>query len=156
MQRHDFYDVLGVARTASTEAIKEAYKRLAVRYHPDRNKSPDAEEKFKEVSQAYLVLSDAEKRTIYDALGPDKYDGPREVFQYYVEREATVRELKREYETSKSMEQTGIIESMGVILFGLLMIDFVIPSWVFGPWFYVFNAFLLLALVSGIYNWPKA
>ncbi len=156
MQRHDFYDVLGVARTASSEAIKEAYRRLAIRYHPDRNKSPDAEEKFKEVSQAYFVLSDAEKRTLYDALGPDKYDDPREVFRYYVEREATARELKREYEESKSREQTGTIESMGVILFGLLVIDFVIPSWVFGPWFYVFNAFLLLALVSGIYSWPRA
>ena len=156
MQRHDFYDVLGVAKTASSETIKEAHKRLAVRYHPDRNKSPDAEEKFKEVSQAYLVLSDAEKRTLYDALGPDKYDDPREVFQYYVEREVSARELKREYEASKSREQTGIIESMLVILFGLLVIDFVIPTWVFGPWFYVFNAFLLLALVSGIYSWPTA
>ncbi len=135
MQRHDLYDVLGVARTASRETIKEAYRRLAVRYHPDRNKSPDAEEKFQEVSQAYLVLSDAEKRTLYDALGPDKYDDPREVFQYYVEREVSAREIKREYEASKSIEQTGIIESMIVILFGLLVIDFVIPTWVFGPWF---------------------
>ncbi len=156
MQRHDFYDVLGVAKTASRETIKEAYRRLAIRYHPDRNKSPDAEEKFKEVSQAYLVLSDGEKRTLYDALGPDKYDDPKEVFQYYVEREVSAREMKREYEASKSVEQTGIIESMLVILFGLLVIDFVIPTWVFGPWFYVFNAFLLLALVSGVHSWPKA
>ncbi len=156
MQAHDFYDVLGVAKTASSETIKEAYRRLAIRYHPDRNKSPDAEEKFKEVSQAYLVLSDAEKRTLYDALGPDKYDDPREVFSYYVEREASARELKREYEAAKSREQTGIIESMGVILFGLLVIDFVIPTWVFGPSFYVFNVFLFLALVSGIYSWPRA
>lgn len=155
MQRNDFYDVLGVAKTASSETIKEAYRRLAIRYHPDRNKSPDAEEKFKEVSQAYFVLSNAEKRTLYDALGPDRYDDPREVFRYYVEREVTARELKREYEESKSREQTSIAESLGVILFGLFMIDFVIPSWVFGPWFYVFNAFLLLALVSGIYHWSK-
>jgi len=156
MTERDFYGVLGVAKTASGGTIKEAYRRLAVRYHPDRNKSPDAEEKFKEVSQAYFVLSDAEKRTLYDALGPDKYEDPREVFRYYVEREATAHELKREYEASKSREQNGTIESMGVILFGLLVIDFVIPSWVFGPWFYVFNAFLLLALVSGIYSWFKA
>ncbi len=156
MQRHDLYDVLGVARTASSETIKEAYRRLAVRYHPDRNKSPEAEEKFKEVSEAYFVLSDREKRTLYDVLGPDKYDDPKEVFNYYVEREVSAREMRREYAESKSREQTGIIESMLVILFGLFVIDFVIPTWVFGPWFYVFNAFLLLALVSGIYSWSKA
>ncbi|MDG6978050.1 MAG: hypothetical protein JRN58_03120 [Nitrososphaerota archaeon] len=54
------------------------------------------------------------------------------------------------------MEQTDIIESMAVILFGLFVIDFVIPLWVLGPWFYMFSAFLLLALVFGIYSWSKA
>jgi len=156
MTERDFYDVLGVAKDASDHDIKEAYRRLAFEHHPDRNRSPEAEQRFKEVSEAYSVLSDPERRALYDALGSEKYDDPGEVFRYFVEREASARELKREYQASKSREQNGIIESMGVVLFGLLVIDFVIPSWVFGPWFYVFNAFLLLALVRGIYSWSKA
>jgi hypothetical protein len=98
------------------------------------------------------------RETLYDALGPDKYDEPKEVFRYYVEREVNRREMEREereYEASRSSEQTGLIESMLVILFAIFAIDFLIPTWVFGPWFYVFNAFLLLALVSGIYSWSK-
>lgn len=154
----DFYGVLGVAKTASSAEIKEAYRRLALEYHPDRNKSPEAEERFKEVSQAYSVLSNPDQRNLYNALGPEKYDDPKEVFRYYVGREVNRREMEREereYEASKSTEQTGLIESMLVILFALFAIDFLIPTWVFGPWFYVFNAFLLLALVSGIYSWSK-
>src|SRR3712207_65975 len=61
-QQQDLYDVLGVARTASPEDIKKAFRRLAMQYHPDRNKEPGAEEKFKEVNQAYEVLSDPENR----------------------------------------------------------------------------------------------
>jgi molecular chaperone DnaJ len=65
----DYYEVLGVSRDADEKAIKKAYKRLAMKYHPDRNRDPDAEEKFKEVARAYAVLSDAEKRRMYDAGG---------------------------------------------------------------------------------------
>lgn len=69
MADRDYYEVLGVPRDASKEQIKEAYRKLAMQYHPDRNKSPDAEEKFKEISEAYAVLSDDEKRKQYDAFG---------------------------------------------------------------------------------------
>jgi molecular chaperone DnaJ len=65
----DYYEILGVPRNASKEEIKRAYRRLALQYHPDRNKSPDAEEKFKEISEAYAVLSDDEKRKLYDMYG---------------------------------------------------------------------------------------
>ncbi|MEM3095584.1 MAG: J domain-containing protein [Nitrososphaerota archaeon] len=65
----DYYEILGVPRNASKEEIKRAYRRLALQYHPDRNKSPDAEEKFKEISEAYAVLSDDEKRRLYDMYG---------------------------------------------------------------------------------------
>ncbi len=68
--RRDYYEVLGVARDASPEEIKRAYRRLAVKYHPDRNPDdPEAEERFKEAAEAYAVLSDPEKRAAYDRYG---------------------------------------------------------------------------------------
>ena len=68
-EKRDYYTVLGVPRDASKDAIKNAYRKLALQYHPDRNKSPDAEEKFKEISESYAVLSDDEKRLQYDQFG---------------------------------------------------------------------------------------
>jgi len=69
--KRDYYEILGISRDASPEEIKKAYRRLAVKYHPDRNpgNSKEAEEKFKEVSEAYKILSDPEKRQIYDQYG---------------------------------------------------------------------------------------
>lgn len=72
--RRDYYEVLGVAKTADDRDIKKAYRKLAMEFHPDRNSSPDAEEKFKEASEAYEVLSDPDKRRIYDRSG---FDGLR-------------------------------------------------------------------------------
>lgn len=69
--RRDYYEVLGVPRDASTEEIKRAFRRLAMKYHPDRNRSPDAEARFKEINEAYEVLSDPEKRAAYDRFGHD-------------------------------------------------------------------------------------
>jgi molecular chaperone DnaJ len=67
--KRDYYEVLGVARDADAEAIKKAYRKLAIQLHPDRNKEPGAEDKFKELSEAYAVLSDAQKRARYDQFG---------------------------------------------------------------------------------------
>jgi molecular chaperone DnaJ len=72
--KRDYYEVLGVPRTASVDDIKDVYRKLAMQYHPDRNKAPEAEEKFKEISEAYAVLSDAEKRRQYDTLGHAGFD----------------------------------------------------------------------------------
>ncbi|KAL2241822.1 UNVERIFIED_CONTAM: Chaperone protein dnaJ A7A, chloroplastic, partial [Sesamum indicum] len=65
----DYYSVLGVSKSASKSEIKSAYRKLARSYHPDVNKEPEAEQKFKEISNAYEVLSDDEKRSIYDKYG---------------------------------------------------------------------------------------
>jgi molecular chaperone DnaJ len=68
--KRDYYEVLGVQRGASEQEIKSAYRKLALQYHPDRNpNNPDAEEKFKECSEAYAVLADTEKREVYDRFG---------------------------------------------------------------------------------------
>jgi molecular chaperone DnaJ len=73
-EKRDYYEVLGVSKNASKDEIKDAYRKLAMQYHPDRNKAPDAEEKFKEISEAYAVLSDAQKRRQYDTLGHAGFD----------------------------------------------------------------------------------
>jgi len=69
MKYKDYYKILGVERTANEEQIKKAYRKLARKYHPDVSKEKDAEEKFKEVAEAYEVLKDAEKRKAYDTMG---------------------------------------------------------------------------------------
>jgi len=61
-EKKNYYEILGVSKSASKDVIKDAYRKLALQYHPDRNKSPGAEEKFKEISEAYAVLSDDGKR----------------------------------------------------------------------------------------------
>ena len=67
--KRDYYEVLGVSKTASKDEIKSAYRKLAKQYHPDVNKSPDAPKKFEEISEAYEVLSDDTKRSQYDQFG---------------------------------------------------------------------------------------
>ena len=80
MAKRDFYEVLGVDRNADADALKKAYRKLAVKYHPDRQQGKtdaekkDAEEKFKEAAEAYDVLSNPDKRARYDQLGPEGYD----------------------------------------------------------------------------------
>jgi curved DNA-binding protein len=75
MEYKDYYKPLGVARTATPEEIKRAYRKLAREFHPDKNKSKGAEDKFKEINEANEVLSDAEKRKAYDTLGANWKNG---------------------------------------------------------------------------------
>ena len=69
MAKKDYYDILGVKKDASKSEIKKAYRKLALKYHPDKNPSKEAEDKFKDISEAYAVLSDNEKRSMYNQYG---------------------------------------------------------------------------------------
>lgn len=71
----DFYKILGISKGANDDEIKKAYRKLALKYHPDKNKTPQAEERFKEIAEAYEVLSDKKKRDIYDQYGEDGLKG---------------------------------------------------------------------------------
>src|SRR5258708_32468754 len=76
MSKRDYYEVLGVAKAASDEEIKKAYRGLAMKYHPDRNPGDDdAAHMFKEAAEAYAILSDAEKRDRYDQYGHEGLQG---------------------------------------------------------------------------------
>ena len=74
-EKRDYYEVLGVAKDATEDQIKKAYRKLAMKYHPDVNKDPGAEDKFKEINEAYEVLSDKDKRARYDQFGHAGMDG---------------------------------------------------------------------------------
>ena len=76
MSKQDFYDVLGVSKSADESSLKSAYRKLAMKYHPDRNPGDtDAEKKFKEISEAYDVLSNPEKKAAYDQYGHEAFSG---------------------------------------------------------------------------------
>src|SRR5690349_15564092 len=76
MQKRDYYEALGIERSATLDDVKKAYKKLALKYHPDRNPgNSEAEEQFKECSSAYAVLSDPDKRRRYDQFGHAGLEG---------------------------------------------------------------------------------
>ncbi|MEE6518240.1 hypothetical protein FKM82_029112 [Ascaphus truei] len=73
LAKKTYYDILGVPKNASERQIKKAFHKLAMKYHPDKNKSPDAEAKFQEIAEAYEILSDENKRREYDQFGHDAF-----------------------------------------------------------------------------------
>ena len=76
MAKQDYYELLGVDRTASESELKSAFRKMAMKYHPDRNPdNPDAEKSFKEVNEAYDILKDGQKRAAYDQFGHDAFEG---------------------------------------------------------------------------------
>ena len=89
MAKRDYYEVLGVSKTAAEQDIKQAYRKLALKYHPDRNKGDkESEEKFKEATEAYEILRDPKKRASYDKFGHEGVSGlrglrPRGLFRFF-------------------------------------------------------------------------
>ena len=86
--KKDYYEILGVNKESTPDEIKKAYRKLALRYHPDKNKDKDAEEKFKEINEAYEILSDEKKKTQYDRSGDvdseySEFHDPRDVFMHF-------------------------------------------------------------------------
>jgi molecular chaperone DnaJ len=111
----DYYEILGVARNATKEQIKEAYRNLAMKWHPDRNKEKEAEEKFKAISEAYAVLSDEQKRQQFDSYGSNDFS--RMYTQEDIFKNANFDEIFRNsgFGGAFGDEFQGIFESM---LFG--------------------------------------
>ena len=72
--KRDYYEILGVDKKASKSEIKSAYRKMALKYHPDKNKEAGAEGKFKEINEAYQILSDDQKRQTYDQFGHAAFD----------------------------------------------------------------------------------
>src|SRR3989344_5068527 len=72
--KRDYYDILGVSKSASSSELKSAYRKLALKWHPDKNKESGAEAKFKEINEAYEVLSNSEKKAKYDQFGHAAFD----------------------------------------------------------------------------------
>lgn len=71
----DYYNILDIPRNASEDEIRKAYRKMALKFHPDKNKSPEAEDKFKDIAEAYEVLSDPQKREIFDKYGEEGLKG---------------------------------------------------------------------------------
>lgn len=83
MSKQDYYEILGVSKTASNDEVKSAYRKLAMQHHPDRNPdNKESEEKLKEATEAYEVLSDANKRSRYDQFGHQGIRGGQDFHQY--------------------------------------------------------------------------
>jgi len=122
----DYYKILGIAKGASDDEIKKAYRKMALKYHPDKNKSPGAEDKFKEVAEAYEVLSDKQKREIFDKYGeeglkggiPGGSSGPGGNFTYTFSGDPRAT-FESFFGTSSPFD--GIFESMGGDPFGMGM-----------------------------------
>ena len=110
----DYYELLGVNKDASPEQLKKSYRKLAMRYHPDRNDSPEAEAKFKELSEAYEVLSDDQKRAIYDRHGHQGLKGQNHYNGKTFIGKAWVKNLpcKLVYENDYDYRNYQVVEAM--------------------------------------------
>lgn len=120
--KNNYYEVLGVPPTAAPKEIKKAYRKLANEWHPDKNKSPDAEEKFKQINEANEILSDPKKRKVYDSkLEAERIHTERER-QRQKQARAEQDRPNREYPTSRSSGFGFAFAAIIIIaIFGLVL-----------------------------------
>lgn len=113
----DFYKILGVERNASSDEIRKSYRKLALQYHPDRNNSPEAQEKFKDINLAYEILSDANKKNLYDQYGEEtavkgahnmghSFKNPMDLFTAFMNGQMPTQGTPRVKDTTLSLEIT--------------------------------------------------
>ena len=137
--KRDYYDILGVSKRATDEQLKIAFRKKALQYHPDRNKSKDAEEKFKEINEAYQILSDSEKRAKYDqfghagvtgASGTAGFGGFGDIFDSFFggsqsssDRKASYRGADLEYPITLEFEESVFGGEKGITIEKLIRCD---------------------------------
>ncbi len=124
----DYYQIIGVSREATEVEIKRSFRKLAVRYHPDKNPSREAEQLFKEINEAYEVLSDPDKKSKYDQLlrAPDISTHWQEVYTRPAARYA--RPSDRTLFLQSMLRFSQLLFYFGCIWSGLLLIDFLLPA----------------------------
>lgn len=115
----DYYKTLGIVKgAASDEDIKKAYRKLALKFHPDKNKTPGSEEKFKEIAEAYEVLSDKKKREIYDRYGEEGLKGGNSKYDLTILQSKSeinfVKISTQEHQMDHQMHTISHINSMGI------------------------------------------
>jgi len=116
--KRDYYEVIGVTKTSSQDEIKSQYRKLALKFHPDRNKSPEAAEHFKEISEAYAVLADPKKRQLYDQHGHAGVDGRYSTEDIFRGAGANFDETLRDLFGGRGRQTSGGFDSIFENLFG--------------------------------------
>jgi len=116
--KRDYYEVIGVSKTSSLDEIKFQYRKLALKFHPDRNKSPDAVEHFKEISEAYAVLTDPKKRELYDQHGHAGVDGRYSTEDIFRGAETNINDIFNDLLGGRGRRTSGGSDSIFENLFG--------------------------------------
>ena len=116
--KRDYYEVIGVSKSASIDEIKSQYRKLALKFHPDRNKSTDAQEHFKEISEAYAVLSDPSKRQLYDQHGHAGVDGQYSTEDIFRGAGGNFNDIFNDLFGGQGRSRSGGFESIFENLFG--------------------------------------
>ncbi|KAG7175150.1 DnaJ subfamily B member 12-like, partial [Homarus americanus] len=138
MRCKDYYEILGVTKEATDSDLKKTYRKLALQFHPDKNKAPGAGEAFKAVGNAFAVLSDAEKKKQYDLYGPEESNSPSQHRNSYSHHDFT-----RGYESSpKTRQQAMLLTFMGMVIHYMQMLVLLVLLLLLAFWLCIMVALL--------------